>query len=249
MEIDVNVLGQPVGQLVPGWSRRPMPDGAALTGRYCRLERLSPDHAFDLFAADQADIHGESWTYLPYGPFADLGSYRQWIEQMSSGRDPLFYAVLDTDSDVAAGSPTAEAVGSPAGVLSYLRCFPDAGSIEVGHVHFSPALQRRRTATEAQYLMMRHAFEDLGYRRYEWKCDAMNAASRAAAVRLGFRYEGTFRQAVVVKGRNRDTAWYSVVDGEWPGVGAALRAWLDPKNFDQNAEQRTPLLRAGRGAC
>jgi RimJ/RimL family protein N-acetyltransferase len=234
--METNLLGQPVGRPVSDWTPRPLPTASVLSGRYCRLERLSPErHAEELFAADRQDRSGVSWTYLPYGPFADLGSYRRWAEQVSRSDDPLFYAVIDTDS--AAGSVAERAVG----VLSYLRVQPEAGSIEVGHVHYSPLLQRHRAATETQLLFMRHAFAELGYRRYEWKCDALNAASRAAAERLGFCYEGTFRQAAVVKGRNRDTAWYSIIDTEWPVIHDRLSTWLAPENFDDHAHQRTSL--------
>jgi RimJ/RimL family protein N-acetyltransferase len=236
----MNELGQPIGDPVPRWTARPWPEESTLSGRYCRLERLDADrHAEALFAADRADVTGVSWTYLPYGPFAALEVYRRWVEQAAASADPRFYAIIDTD----AHSPVA---GRAVGVLSLLRIQPEHGSIEVGHVHYSPALQRRRAATEAQYLLMRYAFEALGYRRYEWKCDALNAPSRAAADRLGFRYEGIFRQAMVVKGRNRDTAWYSLTDSEWPEVAAALRAWLAPDNFDGRGGQKAPLRRAGR---
>ena len=204
-----------------------------LAGRYCRLERLDPDrHAAELFAADQRDVDGGSWTYLPYGPFADPAAYREWVEQVGRSEDLCFYAIVDTS-----GVSQARGIG----VASYLRMQPDAGSIEVGHVHYSPLLQRRRAATEAQYLLMRHAFEELGYRRYEWKCDALNAASRAAAQRLGFSSEGTFRQATVVKGRNRDTAWYSIIDTEWPAVRDRLTGWLAPENFDDQGRQVASL--------
>jgi RimJ/RimL family protein N-acetyltransferase len=233
----VNDLGQPVGRPVPDWTPRAAPDAAVLTGRYCRLERLDPDrHAAELYAADRLDTRGESWTYLPYGPFATLDDYRKWAEDARAGADPRFYAVVGTDP--ADGAPRA------AGVLSLMRIQPEAGVIEVGHVHYSPLLQRRRAATEAQYLLARYVFDDLGYRRFEWKCDALNAPSRAAAERLGFRYEGTFRQAVVVRGRNRDTAWYSIIDEDWPAVRDRFAAWLRPDNFDDEAAQRTPL-RAG----
>ena len=148
--------------------------------------------------------------------------------------DPLFYAVIDTD----AGSPTRDRA---VGVLSLLRIMPDAGSIEVGHIHLSPALQQTRASTEAQSLIMSYVFDDLGYRRHEWKCDALNASSCRAAERLGFTYEGIFRQAVVVKGRNRDTAWYAIIDADWPRVRAAFRAWLGPENFDADGRQRARL--------
>ncbi len=236
--MDTNALGQPVGGVVVGWVPRAMPGTPVLAGRYCRLERLSPGrHAEELLSAYEHDVDGSSWTYLSYGPFADLTSYQQWAEQICPALDPFFYAIIDTDP--AAGSVAERAVG----VVSYLRIQPDVGSIEVGHVHYSPLLRRRRAATEAQYLMMRHAFDDLGYRRYEWKCDALNAASRAAAERLGFSYEGTFRQAMVVRGRNRDTSWYSIIDTEWPVVCDRLTTWLAHENFDLQAGQKTSLYR------
>ena len=230
--MEVNALGQPIGPLVPGWSPRPRPAAAVLEGEYCRLERLADRHADALFAADRLDASGESWTYLPYGPFAEVGAYRDWVRRVADSEDPRFYAIVGTDP-----------AEGPVGVFAYLRIAPEAGSIEVGHVHYSPLLQRRRAATEAQFLLMRHAFDDLGYRRYEWKCDALNAPSRAAAERLGFRYEGTFRQATVVKGRNRDTAWYAIVDAEWPAVRERLARWLARDNFDVEGRQATALGR------
>jgi RimJ/RimL family protein N-acetyltransferase len=235
----INELGQPVGDLVPEWSARPLPTVSTVSGRYCRLERLADRHAEELFVADRRDARGESWTYLAYGPFSDKKSYAGWVKSAAQESNPLFYAIIDTD-------PHADPVsaGRAVGVLSLLRVQPEAGSIEVGHVHYSPLLQRRRGGTEAQYLLMRYAFGELGYRRYEWKCDALNALSRAAAIRLGFRYEGTFRQALVVKGRNRDTAWYSIIDSEWPVVEARLRSWLAPENFDERAVQKAPLTRS-----
>lgn len=238
----VNELGQPVGPPVPGWTPRPVPDTAVLTGRYCRLERLDPGrHAADLFDADRLDTRGESWTYLPYGPFADLADYRRWVDEVHAGTDPLFYAIVGTGpGDVPDGRPRA------IGVLSLLRIQPAPGVIEIGHVHYSPLLQRRRAATEAQYLLAAHAFDELGYRRLEWKCDALNAPSRAAAERLGYTYEGTFRQAAVVRGRNRDTAWYAITDADWPGVRDRFTAWLDPANFDAEGNQRSPLRAVSR---
>jgi RimJ/RimL family protein N-acetyltransferase len=190
---------------------------------------LDPDrHAAALFEADAADAEGRSWTYLPDGPFATLTDYRDWMWATCLGEDPLFFAVIDL------------AAGRPAGLVSYLRITPAAGSIEVGHIHYSPLLQRSPAATEAMFLMMGWAFE-AGYRRYEWKCDALNAASRAAAQRLGLSFEGVFRQATVYKGRNRDTAWYAAIDAEWPALREAFLAWLDPGNFDEDGEQRTRL--------
>ena len=200
-----------------------------MEGRYCRLEPLDPDrHAAPLFAANAADLQGRDWTYLRYGPFPTLSSYRDWMSTYCLGDDPLFFAIVD------------RADGQPAGVASYLAIVPGNGSIEVGHLHYSPRLQRCPAATEAMYLLMKRAFE-LGYRRYEWKCDALNAASRAAAERLGFSYEGIFRQATVYKDRNRDTAWYAAIDSEWPALREAFLAWLDPSNFDEHGQQRTRL--------
>lgn len=239
--METNELGQPVGDPVHGWVARDRPNAEVLAGRYCTLQRLDPvRHADDLFSADRHDRSGQSWTYLPYGPFADVASYRQWVEQVAAGADPRFYAVVDTDPAAGTGS-----LGRAVGVLSLMRVDPDFGSIEVGHVHYSPLLQRRRAATEAQYLVMRHVFDDLGYRRHEWKCDALNAPSRAAAERLGFTYEGTFRRSAVVKGRNRDTAWYSLLDVEWPRVSDRMRSWLEPDNFDETGRQRSSLSGAG----
>jgi RimJ/RimL family protein N-acetyltransferase len=223
----LNAFDQPIGFPVPDWKPPPWPSREALEGRFCRLEVLDPAaHAKDLYDLNAMDVDGRSWTYLSYGPFDNLEGYRAWMSTACSGADPLFFAIRD------------KAVGKAAGVASYLRITPDSGSIEVGHIHYSPRLKQTPAATEAMYLMMKRAFE-LGYRRYEWKCDALNAASRAAAQRLGFSYEGTFRQASVYKGRSRDTAWYAVIDREWPALEAAFLAWLDPRNFDEQGRQRT----------
>ena len=229
METTLNDLGQPVGFSLPGWSPPPAPQRQPAEGRFCRLEPLDAGrHAEELFAAFEADTDGRGWTYLPYGPFRTLPSYRSWIEEYCLSDDPLFFAVVDGATE------------RPSGVVSYLRITPAGGSIEVGHIHYSPRLKRSPAATEAMYLMMRTAFE-LGYRRYEWKCDALNAASRAAAQRLGLSFEGVFRQATVYKGRNRDTAWYATVDADWPALREAFLAWLDPGNFDGDGRQRIRL--------
>jgi RimJ/RimL family protein N-acetyltransferase len=226
---ELNPLGQPVGRPVPGWAPPPHPPRQVLEGRLCRVEPLDPArHAAALFAADGEDLDGRTWTYLAYGPFPTLAAYRAWLETSCLGEDPQFYALVDLVD------------GRPAGLASYLRIEPAHGSIEVGHIHLSPRLQRRPAATEAMVLMMGQAF-DLGYRRYEWKCDALNAASRAAALRLGLSFEGVFRQATVYKGRNRDSAWYAAVDAEWPALRAAFEAWLDPANFDAAGRQRRRL--------
>jgi RimJ/RimL family protein N-acetyltransferase len=229
MESMRNHLGQQIGLALPNWAPPPVPLREPMEGRYCRLEPLDPErHAAGLFEANAADTDGRSWTYLAYGPFQDLPAYRSWMNASCLGDDPLFYTIIDL------------ADAAPVGVASYLRIAPAAGSIEVGHIHYSPRLQRKPAATEAMYLMMNWAFTS-GYRRYEWKCDALNAPSRAAAQRLGLSFEGVFRQATVYKERNRDTAWYAAIDSEWPALREAFLTWLDPKNFDAAGNQRARL--------
>lgn len=224
-----NELGQPIGQPLTGWIAPPRPPRSAMQGRYCRLEPVeAARHAADLFEANARDASGADWTYMAYGPFADFSAYRTWMETTCLGDDPLFHAIVDLRSEQAVG------------VASYLRIDPKGGAIEVGHIKYSPLLQRTPLATEAMHLMMKRAFT-LGYRRYEWKCDALNAPSRAAALRLGFSFEGIFRQATVYKNRNRDTAWYSVIDQEWPALDAAFTRWLAPENFDPAGIQRQSL--------
>ncbi len=229
MPYELNALGQPVGLPVPGWKTVARPPKAVLEGKYCRLEPLNiKAHADQLFAANSVDTEGRIWTYLPYGPFIDVQAYISWIERFGLGDDPQFYAIID--------SHTQKAVG----VASYLRLDPSNGVIEVGHICYSPLLAHTIAATEAMYLLMKQAFE-LGYRRYEWKGNALNAASRQAAQRLGFSYEGIFRQAVLNRGRNRDTAWYAIIDSEWPVLKAAFESWLAPENFDNKGQQKTRL--------
>lgn len=230
MESRVNEFGQEVGRPVPGWTPRPRPPRTAMSGRFCRVEPLDPArHAAELFDANSDDRDGGIFTYFNFGPFATLADYRAWIDGVAGSDDPMYHAIVDA------------ARGTAVGVATYLHIQPAIGSIEVGGLVFSPRLQRRPAATEAMYLMMRRAFDELGYRRYEWKCDSLNLPSRAAAERLGFQYEGRFRQATITKGRNRDTAWFSVIDGEWPRLRAAFDAWLDPGNFDADGRQRRRL--------
>lgn len=220
----------PIGPEVPNWEQRPHPPRTPIEGRTCRIEPLDPDrHARDLFAAVSADVEGRMWIYLPYGPFVEEDLYRGWLAEAATSSNPLFYAILD------------KATGKACGLSSYLRIDPQNGSMEVGHIAYAPALQRTIAGTEAQYLLMRRAFDELGYRRYEWKCNALNEASKRAAERYGFRYEGTFRQAAVVKGHNRDTAWFSILDSEWPAIRAGFEAWLDPANFDGAGRQARSL--------
>jgi RimJ/RimL family protein N-acetyltransferase len=225
-----NHLGQPVGDPVPGWLPRPLPPRTLMPGRFCAVEPLDPDrHAADLFAANAEDRDGRIWTYYPYGPFATPGEYRAWVETACADPGRLFHAIRDS------------ATGTAVGVAAYINAQPAVGVIEVGSLVFSPLLQRRPAATEAMYLMMRRVFDELGYRRYEWKCDSLNQPSRDAAARLGFRYEGLFRQATITRGRNRDTAWFSIIDSEWPALREAFERWLDPGNFAADGTQHRSL--------
>jgi RimJ/RimL family protein N-acetyltransferase len=225
-----NLLGQPIGDPLPNWTPRPLPPRTPMQGRTCRLEVLdAARHAADLHAANMEDADGRIWTYMGYGPFDSEEDYRAWIAKDVSGNDPLFHAIIDAATDKAIG------------VASYLRISPDIGSIEVGHINYAPALQRTVAATEAMYMMMARAFDELGYRRYEWKCDNANEKSRNAAARLGFTFEGVFRQCTIYKGRNRDTAWFSIIDSEWPQIKAAFEAYLDLSNFDAAGKQKRSL--------
>ena len=216
-----------LGWLVENWVEPVWPAGDRLCGAHVELHLLNrKDHAADLFAAfDKADA---LWTYLPYGPFDTVNDYGDWIDRKVDGKDPIFYAIIDKLSQKAMG------------VASYLRINPSAGSIEVGHICLSPALQKTKAATEAMFLMMQWAF-DAGYRRYEWKCDALNLPSRNAALRLGLSYEGVFRQMSIVKGRNRDTAWYAGIDLEWTHIKSAFDEWLNDANFDTEGIQLKSL--------
>ena len=230
---------QPIGFSIGDWTPPNRPPAEQMIGQYSLLERLDPERdGRSLFDAYALDTKGRNWTYLPQGPFENYADFLTWLSSMAKQDDPFFFTIIDAASQTGVG------------VASYLRITPPAGSIEVGHIHYSPLLQKTPSATEAMYLMMRHAFE-LGYRRYEWKCDALNAPSRAAAQRLGLSYEGIFRQATVYKQRNRDTAWYATIDREWPDLKLVFEQWLDPNNFDNDGNQRTrlsmltaPLLKA-----
>lgn len=216
---------------LPDWAPPPRPPRVAIEGRYVRLEPLEPAHAVDLHAAFAG--HDRLWDYMPYGPFPSAADYAAWIASVADGSDPQFLALAD------------RATGRAGGVASYLRIAPEAGSIELGHIALSPGMQGSRAATEAWFLMMDRAFA-AGYRRFEWKCNARNLASRRAAERLGLSFEGVFRQAAVVKGRNRDTAWFAAIDGEWPALRAAFETWLDPANFDARGCQRQSLSQLTR---
>jgi RimJ/RimL family protein N-acetyltransferase len=225
-----NQLDQPVGFPVPEWKPRPLPPRTAMAGRFCTVAPLDPErHAAQLFAAYADDVEGRMWTYLPRGPYASLDEYRNWAEPACRADDPLVHAIID--------SASGEAVGTAA----LMRIDPESGVIEVGSITYSPRLQRRAAGTEAMYLLMRRVFDELGYRRYEWKCNSLNAPSRAAALRYGFQYEGLFRQAQITRGRNRDTTWFSIIDNEWPALRGAFERWLDPANFDAQGRQRHSL--------
>ena len=201
-----------------------------MSGRFVRIEPLDPErHLGDLYRAYSADEEGRLWTYMSVGPFASEAELGAWMQSACNQDDPLFHALIDLST------------GRAAGMAAYMRIQPEAGVIEIGSISFAPAMQQTPAATEAMFLFMVRAFDELGYRRYEWKCDSLNAASRNAAERLGFHYDGLFKQAVVYKGRNRDTAWYSILDGRWPALKQALRQWLDEANFDEAGHQKRRL--------
>lgn len=219
---------RPRGFELPDWCEPPVPpEGLRLKGRHVTLEPLTAsDHAARLFTA----IEGEDWLwdYMPVGPFHSAAQFHRFVQGCETSRDPMFLAIRTAPE------------GRVVGFASYLRITPASGAIEVGFIMMSPALQKTPAATEAMYLMMQWAF-DAGYRRYEWKCDALNRPSRRAAQRYGFSYEGVFRQATVVKGRNRDTAWFAVTDQDWPALKEAFDVWLSPSNFDDAGRQKESL--------
>ena len=230
MSVYQNELGQPIGFPVEDWQAPVWPSHEAMQGQYCRVEPYDPDqHNATLFEAFIQNTDQSNWTYLPYGPFDDFNSFDQWSRQTCQQDDPLFHTVIDLSTN------------KPVGIASYLRINPKDGVIEVGHIHFSPLLQRTALSTECMFLMMKRVFDELGYRRYEWKCDSLNAPSCAAAKRLGFVFEGIFRQLTMYKGRNRDTAWFAIIDTDWPGIKNAFEQWLDADNFDAQGNQKQSL--------
>ena len=201
------------------------PKGITLFGDLVNLEPLNANqHSIDLFKSNKIDVDGDNWKYLPYGPFKDIVEYEKWISEFENLKDPSFFSIIRKKDKKAIG------------VASYLRIKPTDGSIEVGHINFSPILQKKTEATEAMYLMMKWTFDN-GYRRYEWKCNALNIKSRNAAQRLGFSYEGVFRQMTMNKGRNRDTAWFAVIDKEWMNLEKCFKKYLSPDNYDNNGNQ------------
>jgi RimJ/RimL family protein N-acetyltransferase len=215
---------RPVGEPLD-WTPLEPPDRSPLTGTHVSLRPIdATGDADSLFAA--SDGHPAIWTYMPYGPFESVEDMRQMLTWAESSEDPMFFAIVRL------------ADGRPLGMCSYLRITPSFGVIEIGHIWLGTALQRTTAATEAIFLLATHAFDDLGYRRLEWKCDSLNAASRRAAERFGFSFEGVFRKHQVVKGRNRDTAWYSITDDEWPAIRTGFERWLAAENFADGAQQR-----------
>jgi RimJ/RimL family protein N-acetyltransferase len=220
------ITGQPIGMPVAPEVAR-VPQAVTLSGRYGAVERLDPArHRAGLWAAVRG--HDRIWTYMAYGPFADEAAFSDWLVSREQGADPFYYAVVD---------PSGRAVG----LVTLMTIRPEMRVVEVGNVLLSPALQRTPLATEAQYLLARFAFETLGYRRYEWKCDALNAASRRAALRFGFTFEGIFRDHMIIKGRSRDTAWFAMLATDWPARKAAFERWLRPENFNPDGTQREKL--------
>jgi RimJ/RimL family protein N-acetyltransferase len=230
MKNNNNSLGQPIGFSIENWQPAVHPKGSVKSGRLCQLQPIDiAVHSQDLFEAFLHDANHHNWTYLPYGPFEQLEDFKSWLKATCYSDDPCFFSVIDRYS------------GKAIGIASYLRITPNVGVIEVGHIHFSPLMQGSAISTEAMYLMMSRIFDDLGYRRYEWKCDSLNQPSCRAAERLGFLFEGLFRQATLYKNRNRDTNWYSILDSEWPVIKSVFENWLKVENFDLEGKQKTSL--------
>ncbi|MVT01245.1 GNAT family N-acetyltransferase [Enterobacter sp. 10-1] len=220
-----NHFGQPVGDALPDWQPRPYPQRQTLQGRLCYLEPLAGKHAEALFAAHQLAPDTRSWTWLLREPDSSVEEFSAWVAGLTGLSDPIHFAVIDRQAR------------QPVGSLALMRIDANNGVVEVGHVHFSPLLSRTAMATEAHWLLMRYVFGTLGYRRYEWKCNSLNEPSRRAAQRLGFHYEGRFRQALVIKGHNRDTDWFSIIDAEWPQIDSAMQKWLASDNFSADGQQ------------
>ncbi len=225
----INSFGQEIGAPLPHFTSGARPSLDTLQGKTVRLEKLGPQHADDLYQFYGPGARKADWTYLALEPFGDRATFQDYFQTLLDSLDPYYLVIVDQKSQRAIGS------------LALMNIVPNHRSIEVGWVIFSPQLQRTRQATEAHYLLMSYVFEELGYRRYEWKCDSLNQASQAAAKRLGFTYEGTFRQALVYKERNRDTAWFSIIDSEWPDRKRALENWLADNNFDDQGQQKHSL--------
>lgn len=221
---------QPIGEALPAWTPRQCPPATSMNGRYCIVEPLSVDaHGNALFEVLCTPEAKSGWTYQRDEQPEDRDAFVRWLDANAASQDPMFHAIIDRET------------GKAVGVASFMRMDFANGVIEVGHIHYAPVMRRTLAGTEAMFLMMRRAFDELGYRRYEWKCDSLNAPSRRAAVRYGFTFEGIFRQAVIYKKRNRDTAWFAIIDRDWPAIKHAFEQWLDPANFDASGRQKRTL--------
>ncbi len=222
----MNQIKLSVGESLPEWKEKLPPPKTKMMGNYCCLYPLDlKKHSYSLFESFCRDKKNLNWTYLPYGPFENHKDFKKWLVGSCLGEDPLFFVVVKKDIVV--------------GLASYLRIKPEVGVIEIGHIHFSPILQKTRASVEAIYLMMKRVFDEMGYRRFEWKCDFLNKRSCEAAKKFGFQFEGVFRQLTIYKGRNRDTAWFSVLDKDWRKIKQNYEKWLCAENFDEKNE---PIL-------
>ncbi|PSA92955.1 GNAT family N-acetyltransferase [Bacillus atrophaeus] len=228
--MQINQFGQKIGEPVKGYQRPLVPKRKKIAGKYCTLEKVSIKHFDDLYKnVYGSDSDDKQWTYLPIEKFTSEKEFEIFLSKLIKSEDPFYYAIVDNDTNEALGS------------FSLMRINIENSSVEVGHVIYSERLKKTRIATEAQFLLARYVFEELHYRRYEWKCDSLNDPSRKAALRLGFQYEGTFRQALVYKQRNRDTAWFSIIDKEWPNIKNRFEKWLLESNFDEYGNQMSKL--------
>ena len=216
----MNQIKLPIGEAVPEWTTKQLPQKTKMQGRYCCLYPLDlKKHSIPLYEAFCKDKDNLNWTYLPYGPFENYEDFKKWLVDFCLTKDPFFFVVVKKDTVV--------------GLASYLRIKPEVGVIEIGHIHFSPLLQKTRASVETIYLMMRRVFDEMGYRRFEWKCDSLNKRSCEAAKKFGFQFEGIFRQLTIYKGRNRDTAWFSVINKDWGKIKQNFEKWLSAENFDE----------------
>ena len=219
-----------IGEHVPNWTKKPFPSRAKMKGQYCCVEILDVEkHAEDLFNAYSGDMNNQDWTYLPYGPFGNQKAFTEWLSKECISNDPLFHTIIDKSNNKVVG------------MASYLRINPNDGVIEVGHIHYSKFMQKKPIGTEVMYLMMKRVFDELKYRRYEWKCNALNLRSCVAARRLGFKFEGIFKQHMISKNRNRDTAWFAIIDKDWPRIKKNFIKWLDKNNFNEDGSQKVSL--------
>ncbi len=225
-----NKSGQPIGELISSWTNRQFPPHTTMEGQYCTINILDVvKHGEDLFNAFTKDINNQDWTYLPYGPFATKKEFFDWLQNECTSDDPFFHTIIDRSNNRSIG------------MASYLRINNKDGVIEVGHIHYSPVMQKKPIGTEVMYLMMKRVFDELKYRRYEWKCNALNLRSCQAARRFGFKFEGIFKQHMISKNRNRDTAWFAIIDKDWPRIKENFNKWLDKNNFNEDGSQKVSL--------